>query len=272
MTRNRLDETFQQAEAEGHGVLIPYLTAGSPRPDQFVDLAVAVLQAGADMLEIGIPFSDPLLDGPAIQRAQQAALDAGVTPSGCLRFASEISRRSNKPLLFMGAYNPVMAYGMTRFCAEAQAAGVTALIIPDLPLEEQAELRAAANAHDLHLIQLVAPTSTDERMGRVCADASGFLYCISVAGVTGTRTGVAQAARPLVDRARACATVPVAVGFGITTPDDARAVAAFADGVIVGSALVNLVADTPDEERIEVVTGFIESLRGALEGARAQSA
>jgi len=258
-----LDRAFAEARRDGRGVLIPYLVGGFPAQDAFPELAVAVLEAGADVLEIGIPFSDPLLDGPVIQHSQQQALAAGVTPRDCLRLAAQVHRRSDKPLLFMGAYNPVLAYGTERFAADAAEAGAAGLIIPDLPYEEQDELRHATQANDLHLIQLVAPTSTQERLRRVCGLASGFVYCISVTGVTGARASVAGTARPLVEHVKACTDVPVAVGFGIAGPDAAREVAEFADGVAVGSALVKIVAD--DERRgVEGAVQFIRSLREAL--------
>lgn len=263
--RNDLDTAFKRARQDGRGVLIPYLTGGFPQPEGFADLGVAILEAGADALEIGIPFSDPLLDGPSIQRSQQRALDAGVTPAQCLELAAQIHDRSDKPLLFMGAYNPIFAFGVDRFCREAASAGVSGLIVPDVPFEEQGDLRSAAGSNNLHLIQLVAPTSTPERLSRVCAEASGFIYCISVAGVTGARSGVADTARPLVEAVRRCTDVPVAVGFGIAGPDQARAVASFANGVIVGSALINVIADAPNGEHIEKAQEFIATLAHALQ-------
>lgn len=229
-------------------MLVPYVTGGFPDPTGYVDLAVAILEAGADALEVGIPFSDPLLDGPSIQRSQQQALEAGVTPAGCLAYAREIHARTQKPLLFMGAYNPVLAYGVSKFCAASAQAGVSALIIPDLPFEEQAELRAAAHGAGLHVIQLVAPTSTPDRLHRACEVATGFVYCISVSGVTGARRNVAITARPLVERVRQVTGIPVAVGFGIANAETAREVATFADGVIVGSALIDLLA-APEDAR-----------------------
>jgi tryptophan synthase alpha chain len=262
--RNALDHAFRQAREEGRGVLMPYLTAGYPDREGFVDLALTVLENG-DMLEIGIPFSDPLLDGPSVQVSQQRALDAGVTPTTCLEYAREINSRSQKPLLFMGAYNPIYAYGVDRFCADAAGAGVSGLIVPDVPFEEQGELRDGANGHGLHLIQLVAPTSTEERLGRVCAYASGFIYCISLVGVTGARSSVAATARPLVERVRACSQVPVAVGFGISGPDAAREVIEYADGVIVASRLLDLLRESAPAERLEVAGGFIKSLREAVD-------
>jgi tryptophan synthase alpha chain len=238
---NALDEAFARSRRDDRAALVPYLTGGFPRPTEYVDLAIAILEAGADALEIGIPFSDPLLDGPSIQQSQQRALEAGVTPADCLEYARDIHAHTQKPLLFMGAYNPVLAYGVAKFCVASAQAGVSALIIPDLPFEEQSELRAVAYDCGLHVIQLVAPTSTPERLRRACAVATGFIYCISVSGVTGARRNVALTAQPLVERVRRLTHVPVAVGFGIANPDTAHEVAAFADGVIVGSALIDRV-------------------------------
>ncbi len=262
---NRLDEAFTQARDEGRGVLIPYLTAGYPDPDRFVDLAVAVLHAGADALEIGIPFSDPLLDGPSIQQSTQEALDMGITPPLCIEYAKDVHTRSAKPLLFMSPYNPLLAYGVDRFCKDAAGAGVAGLIITDVPLEEQEDLRTATDAHSLHLIQLLAPTSTPERLRQACAAASGFVYCISVAGVTGARAGVAGTARSLVETVRNCTAVPAVVGFGISGPQQAREVATFADGVVVGSALINLLAREPAARRMPAAEAFIQSLAGTLQ-------
>lgn len=265
--RNRLDEVFSRARTEDRRVLIPYLTGGFPTPQSFVDVAVSVLQAGADILEIGIPFSDPLLDGTAIQRSQQIALEAGTTPRDCVAFAGEISRRVDKPLVFMGAYNPILAYGLDRFCNDAASSGAAGVIVPDLPLEESAELRDATAAHGMHVIQMVAPTSTPQRMQRVCARASGFIYCVSVAGVTGQRSTVSDAARPLVDRVRGCSGVPVAVGFGIAGPDQARQVGRFADGVIVGAALITVVAESSPGTEARAAGAFVASLAEALSAA-----
>lgn len=225
---------------------------------------MAVLQAGADVLEIGIPFSDPLLDGPAIQRSQQIALEAGTTPGWCLEAADQLRRRTEKPLLFMGSYNPILAYDVGPFCRAAADAGVSGLVIPDLPIEEQDELRTAAEKDGLHLIQLVAPTTTPDRLRRVCAAASGFVYCISVTGVTGARREVAGTAKPLVERVKACTGVPVAVGFGIATPGQAREVTRFADGVIVGSALIKLISGVDPGRRTAAAASFVASLRGAM--------
>lgn len=267
--QNALDRAFTAAHSEDRAALILYMTAGFPDREVFVELACAVLDAGADALEIGIPFSDPLLDGAAIQRSQEIALEGGVTPADCLRFASLVREQCDKPLLFMGAYNPILTHRVEKFCWDAYRAGVTGLVVPDVPYEEQAELREAAAGADIHLIQLLAPTSTQDRVRALCSVATGFVYCISVAGVTGVRAGVPAAARPLVERARSCTDLPVAVGFGIAGPGPARQVADFADGIIVGSALINLLANAAPQKRITLARAFVASLRDAVERSAA---
>lgn len=262
---NALDAAFERGRREGRALLIPYLTAGFPARKGFEDLSLAILEAGADALEIGIPFSDPLLDGVSIQGSQQRALEEGITPADCLEVAGAIHACDEKPLLFMGAYNPIYAYGVERFCRDAYDAGLSALIVPDVPIEEQGELLAGALSHGMHVIQLVAPTSTEERLSRVCGQASGFVYCISVAGVTGARTSVVDTARPLVERVRQCTDLPVAVGFGIAGPEQVHAVAAFADGVIVGSKLIDVLRKAPIETREAAARTFISSLHDALD-------
>ncbi|MGH2448940.1 MAG: tryptophan synthase subunit alpha, partial [Chloroflexota bacterium] len=266
-----LDAMFRTVRKGRRKALIPYLTAGHPSPEEVVPLAVAVLEAGADALEFGIPFSDPLLDGPATRASQQQALEAGITPRDCLRFAGEIHETRPEPLVLMGAYNPVLSYGLEAFARDAAAVGVSGLDVTDVPLEEQAELAAVAARSNLHLIQLLAPTSTDGRIARASKVASGFIYCISVAGVTGTRVSIVDTARPLVERVRRATDVPVAVGFGISGPKQAREVATFADGVIVGSALINLIEETPRAEREEAVREFVGSLRRALDTVSGES-
>ncbi len=263
---NRLDRTFERARGEGRAVLMPYLTAGYPSPEAFVDLATDILESGGDVLEIGIPFSDPLLDGVSIQDSQQQALDAGTTPADCLTYAVELHTRSGKPLIFMGAYNPILSYGIDRFCRASKEAGVAALIVPDVPFEEQGELLAGTEEHGLHLIQLLAPTSTDARVEAVCARASGFVYCISLVGITGARASVAATARPLVERVRRYTDVPVIVGFGISGPAQVRKVAEFADGVIVASKLIDVIRDAPEDRRTETARTFIGELRDAVQG------
>lgn len=264
---NRIDRTFERARGDRRVVLLPYLTAGYPSREAFVDLATVILESGGDILEIGIPFSDPLLDGISIQGSQQQALAAGTTPADCLEYAAELHTRSGKPLAFFGAYNPILAYGIDRFCRASKEAGVGALIVPDVPFEEQGELLAGTEERGLHLIQLLAPTSTDARVEAVCARASGFIYCMSVAGVTGARASVTATARPLVERVRRYTNVPVVVGFGIAGPVQAREVAEFADGIAVGSKLIDVIREAPDDRRSEDVRTFIGDLRDAVREA-----
>lgn len=216
--------------------LIPYLTAGFPTPARSLDALRAVAAAGADFVEIGVPFSDPLADGPTIQRSTQAALDQGMTVAGVLE---QIHRAALPvPVVVMTYVNPVMAFGLERFLREAAAAGASGLLLTDFPAGADPALEATVAASPLALIRLIAPTTTGDRLARATRGASGFLYLISRLGVTGARDQVPADLAELVARVRATSPLPVAVGFGIGTPAQARATAAVADGVVVGSAIV----------------------------------
>jgi len=261
--RNDVDEAFAMAKAEGRAALIPYLTAGYPSPETFIDVAAFALDSGADALEIGVPFSDPLLDGPSIQYSQHLALQNGINLGDCLHFAEQVKKRSGKPLLLMGAFNPFLSLGLHDVCRRAQEAGVAGLIVPDIPLEEQGELRVALAERGLHLIQMVAPTSPPERISRIAEAASGFVYCVSVAGVTGARSQTPETATPLVRAVREATGVPVAVGFGIASPRQVAEVSQFADGVIVGSAMIDVLRDAPRGTEAATLGGFVSSLRAA---------
>jgi tryptophan synthase alpha chain len=233
----------------------------------------AIAAAGADLLELGIPFSDPLADGPTVQRSSQVALTQGMTPAGCLELTARLRQRGvSQPLLLMGYYNPILAYGIERFAAEAQAAGADGFIVPDLPPDEAAPLKSACQEHGLALVFLLAPTANAQRVAAVAGQTSGFLYLVSLTGVTGARLTLPPDLQAFIERVREAASTPVAVGFGISTPEQARAVGRMADGVIVGSALVDAVerASQPAYE----AGRFVAELRQALEPAQsaAQSA
>jgi len=216
--------------------LIPYLTAGFPTPEQSLDALRRVVAAGADFVEVGVPFSDPLADGPTIQRSTQAALDQGTTLP---RVLEQIQRAALAvPVVIMTYLNPVMAFGLERFVREAAAAGVSGLLLTDLPAGADLDVEATVAASPLVLIRLIAPTTTAERLAHAVHGASGFLYLISRLGVTGARDQVPADLAQHVARLRAASPLPVAVGFGISTPAQARAAAGLADGVVVGSAIV----------------------------------
>jgi tryptophan synthase alpha chain len=227
------------AAFNGHGkraALMPYLMGGYPSIDGSVEAGLAAADAGADLLELGIPFSDPLADGPVIHAAATAALAAGATPHGVLGACERLAVRV--PVVLMVYANVVMTAGVDVFALRAASAGASGLIVPDLPHDEAGELRAACDAEGLALVPLVAPTTTPERTAEIGADARGFVYTVSLTGTTGERAELPPDLTATVERVRAAATVPVAVGFGISTPDHARAVAEIADGVIVGSRVV----------------------------------
>jgi tryptophan synthase alpha chain len=242
---------------------MPYFTLGYPTPAASLDIVAAIAHAGADLIELGLPFSDPLADGPTIQRSTQAALAAGTTTAVCLELVRALRQRGVElPLLLMGYYNPLLAYGLDRFAREAASAGADGFIIPDLPPEEAGPLEAATREHSLALVYLAAPTTTPSRLAGLAARSQGFLYLVSLTGVTGARESLPVQLADFVARARSATRLPLAVGFGIATPDQAGSVGRLADGVIVGSALINAVAGSPDPCR--AAGDFVAGLRRAL--------
>jgi tryptophan synthase alpha chain len=233
------------AAAGGRAALMPYLMGGFPDVEGSVRIGEAYAEAGADLVELGVPFSDPLADGPVIQAAGTRALAAGTTLPEVVEAGRRIAERV--PVVLMCYANPILARGLERFTTEVAEQGISGLIVPDVPMEEAGEMRDACDAAGLALVPLVAPTSTDERLAAIGANARGFVYTVSVTGITGERSGIAAGLSEFLDRVRAHADVPVAVGFGISTPDHARAAAdAGADGVIVGSRLVRAAIEAAD--------------------------
>ncbi|BCX05863.1 MAG: tryptophan synthase alpha chain [Candidatus Roseilinea sp.] len=251
---------FARAKAEGRPALMPYWSLGYPDVETSLRVIEAIAHAGADLIELGVPFSDPLADGPVIQRANQIALERGITVSQGMQIAAR-ARAAGVPIPFlaMGYLNPVIAYGEARYVADWQRAGADGLIVPDLPPEECDTLKRECDAREMALVQFTAPTSTDARIGLATKYASGFIYIVSVAGVTGARDRLAEGLRDYVERVKARANgVPVAVGFGISKPEHVREVGQFADGVIVGAALIRAAGDAPDPARAayEFVSGL----------------
>ena len=265
---SRITSTFRRLQKTGEAALIPYITVGYPSLDLTKRLLPIIARQGADLIELGIPFSDPLADGATVQRASQAALDSGVTIVDCLSVAAEARRSNEVPLLFMSYYNLIHRYGLERFASDASTVGVDGLIIPDLPPEEAEGLKAACEAYGIDLIFLVAPTSTDERIQRVAEIASGFIYCVSLVGVTGARTELGNSAAELVERVRRFTDLPLIVGFGISTPEQVAQVAEVADGAVVGSALVNMLESHPEDEVILEVSDYIRELKEATKRTR----
>jgi tryptophan synthase alpha chain len=258
-----ISKTFANARAKGRAALMPYFTLGYPTPEDSLPVLQAIAEAGADLIELGIPFSDPLADGPTIQQSTQAALEGGMTLLRALEITAELrSRQVSQPLLLMGYYNPILAYGVENFVRQAASAGADGFIIPDLPPEEADVMEAACRDCQCALVYLVAPTSTPERMAAIARRTSGFLYLVSVLGVTGRREALATDLESFLERARGASKVPVAVGFGISTPEQALKVGRLADGVIVGSALIEAVSGSAHPT--QAAAQFVRSLREAL--------
>lgn len=265
----KITHAFEQAKREGRGVLIPYIMCGYPSAERSIELVRAVAQGGADIIELGMPFSDPLADGATIQHAGHVALERGMTINGCLEIARQVSSYIHTPLILMGYYNPVLAYGIERFCRTAAANGVCGLIIPDLPPEEATPLRQAAKAYGLSLVFLVPPTTPNERIAQIAqiaADGPGtFIYCVSLSGVTGARTTLPPHLRSFIQRVRGYTKkygIPLAVGFGLSTPEHIAEVTSYADGAVVASAIINLVDRYEEGEQVEAVRRYVGSLRG----------
>lgn len=261
---SRIDRRFADLARCGEKALITYTMAGDPNVDASVAVVLAMAAGGADVVELGLPFSDPVADGPVIQAAGNRALAAGMT--GPERFFSLVRRvraaGCQVPLVVMTYYNPVLQRGLDRFCAEAAAAGLDGIIVPDLPVEEADELGTACRSHGLDLVAMLAPTSTPGRVAAVARQASGFIYCVSITGVTGAREQISDRFRPVVAATRQLTRVPVAVGFGIARPEQIRQVTAVADGAVVGSALVQLCGQGWSAAELAVkVTAAVQELK-----------
>jgi tryptophan synthase alpha chain len=246
----------------GYKALIAYITVGYPDTATTPKIAATLAESGCDIIELGIPFSDPLADGATIQRASYQALQQGTTPQICLDVASRLRRKISIPIVFMTYYNPVLNFGLEAFCQSCQRAGINGLIVPDLPPEEGVELEAITQKQDLDLIYLLAPTSTEERIATVAERSRGFIYLVSLTGVTGARDTLPSELESFVKRARRRAKQPLCVGFGVSNPEQAKRVAAIADGVIVGSRLIQLIEE---DTTLSSLKTFLSSLREALD-------
>ncbi len=255
---SRIESIFKK----GHKALVGYVTAGYPDLKATPRIVTALAENGCDIVELGIPFSDPLADGATIQQASFKALQNGATPAACLEMARRLYRKISVPLAFMTYFNPVLNYGLEPFCRACRDAGISGLIVPDLPPEEGHELEQITRQHDLDLIYFLAPTSTAARIGEVAKRARGFIYLVSLTGVTGARDTLPQGLENFVRRVRQRVKQPLCVGFGIATPAQARRVAAVADGVIVGSRLLQLI---DADSTLASVKAFVSSLRKVLD-------
>jgi tryptophan synthase alpha chain len=259
----RIGAAFQTAREEGRAALMPYLMGGFPDQETATAVAGAYAAAGADLVELGVPFSDPLADGPTIHAADTAALAAGATLENVLETCSAVAERL--PVALMTYSNMILAKGIEEFAPLAAEAGAAGVIVPDLPLEEQATIAEALGVHGLALIPLVAPTTPPERRAAICAGAHGFVYLVSTVGVTGERAELPPELTELISSVQEEASVPVAVGFGISTPAQAATVGKVADGVIIGTRLVREVADAVDRDAAVAAVGdFLRETRAAL--------
>ncbi len=275
---NRIDAAFDRLRRDGRKGLIAYITAGDPSYEATADLVLALERTGADLVELGVPFSDPMADGPVIQQASMRSLAGGTTLAGILDLVRRLRERTQVPLLLMTYYNPVLHYGLAAFATDAATAGVDGLIIPDLPVEESGPLLAELERDGIHLIPFAAPTSTPERLARIGGTASapvsghppgaarGFIYCVSLTGVTGARQGLPPGIEEFMQRMRACTGRPLAIGFGISSPEQAVLMAQLGDAVIVGSAIVSLVEQyaADREEMLQQVSALVGSLKQAI--------
>ncbi|HRE21008.1 MAG TPA: tryptophan synthase subunit alpha [Rhabdaerophilum sp.] len=272
---SRIPARFAGNLAAGHASLVTFITAGDPDPATSLAIVKALPAAGADVIELGMPFSDPMADGPAIQWSSMRALKAGMSLKGTLAMVRAFREgNAETPIVLMGYYNPIYVYGVDRFLAEAKAAGVDGLIVVDLPPEEDAELCLPALAAGLNFIRLATPTTDDKRLPKVLSNTSGFVYYVSITGITGTATPDFSKVSEAVARIKRHTRLPVAVGFGVKAPDHAAAIAKGADGVVVGSALVEAIRLSLDgegkatEKTVSAVTELVSSLAEAVRGVK----
>jgi tryptophan synthase alpha chain len=272
----RIDHRFTELKAAGRAALVTFLTAGDPDPETSLAILRALPEAGADVVELGMPFTDPMADGPAIQMSSQRALKAGQTMKKTLDMVRAFRKTENStPIVLMGYYNPIYIYGVERFLTDAKSAGVDGLIVVDLPPEEDEELCLPALAAGLNFIRLATPTTDDKRLPAVLANTSGFVYYVSITGITGAATPDPGKVTGAVARIKRHTGLPVAVGFGVRTAEQAAAIASGADGVVVGSALVSALKASLDRDdkatpkTVEAVTGLVAELARGVRGARA---
>ena len=265
---SRIAETFAALRARRRTGLVAFLTVGYPSVEETLRLVPALIEGGADVIELGVPFSDPLAEGPTIQRSSHHALEQGVTPAACLDVVAGLRAQGvEAPIVLMGYYNPLLSYGLEEFCRDAAAAGADGIIAVDLPPEESHPLRDACRQHGIDLIYLLAPTSTDGRIELVAGLASGFVYCVSVTGVTGAREELPAGLSAFVNRVRARTPLPVAVGFGISKPKHFRAVARIADAAVIGSAIIDEIDRSDPSERVGKVKRYAEVVTGRRRAA-----
>jgi tryptophan synthase alpha chain len=273
---SRIDTRFAELRKQGRAAFVTFLMAGDPDPATSLAIIQALPEAGADVIEIGMPFTDPMADGPAVQAAGRRALDAGMTLAKTLQMIRDFRKSDGStPVVLMGYYNPIYIHGVERFLVDAKAAGVDGLIVVDLPPEEDSELCIPAMKAGLNFIRLATPTTDDKRLPAVLANTSGFVYYVSITGITGSAAADSAAVGAAVGRIKRHTDLPVCVGFGIRTPEAARGIAEGADGAVVGSALVDVLSRSLDAEgkatakTVNAVAGLVASLAEGVRSARA---
>ena len=260
---NRIDNVLENLRESERTALVPYITVGFPDIATSEEIARIILNSGGDMLELGVPFSDPLADGPTVQMASYRALQNGVTVRGCLDVVRRLRESGvESPLIFMGYYNPYLRYGLDRFLDDAANAGLDGMIVPDLPTEEAAQFGEMCANRGIHLIPLLAPTSSDERIEDACKAAGGFIYCVSLTGVTSARRTLSRATPGLVERIRQHTDLPILVGFGVSRAEHLVEIGTYAEGAVVGSALLDAVDSAPPDSKVDAARDFIRALRG----------
>jgi tryptophan synthase alpha chain len=262
---DRIEKKFAEVKKQSRAALIPFIMGGDPDAAATAELLAALPGAGADIIEIGMPFSDPMADGPVIEAAGKRALAKGMDVAGILELVRGFRKKNEgTPIILMGYFNPVYRYGNEKFCTDAAGAGVDGLILVDLPPEEEQEMQPYLSATGLKLIRLIAPTSVETRLPLLAKSASGFIYYISVAGITGAKTATASDLKKNIDRLRQATNLPIAVGFGIKTPQQVREVAQVADAVVVGSALVDLIGKS-GKDAVSAASRFVSELAKGLQ-------
>ncbi len=262
---SRIEKKFSALQAKGEKALICFLTAGDPDLEKSKEIILALAAAGVDCLEIGVPFSDPTADGPIIQAASQRALKNGATLHGILAMIESIRKTCEIPIVLFGYYNPILSYGLERFAKRAKEAGVDGILVVDLPFEEALELRQYTDPQGIDFISLIAPTTSTERVKKIASHATGFLYYISITGVTGTAKPQVQEVKKDVERIRRVTQLPLAIGFGISTPQQAAEMAPHADAIVVGSALVKMIEENSNkEDLVFVVSQYAREMKKAI--------
>ncbi|HHW57624.1 MAG TPA: tryptophan synthase subunit alpha [Clostridia bacterium] len=261
---NRIDKKFEELRKQGKKALITFITAGDPDIETTYDIVLALEEAGADIIELGIPYSDPLADGPTIQASSQRALRNGVKIPDIMKLVGKIRIKSDIPLVYLVYYNSMFKYGIQKFLEESKKSGVDGLIIPDLPLEERKDILEEADKYGIHLIPLVAPTSK-ERIKAITENGKGFVYCVTLTGVTGARENIETDLEEYMNTVSSYTNMPKALGFGISTPEMAKKLKDLSDGIIVGSALVERIAKGYNKsEMLQEVKNFVSSLKEVL--------